>query len=330
MTMTLAATPRRSERSYPPFAGEHFPAQHFPEQDDSAVALLERVSDRLAARKSKYGEPQRPGTSSVADARPLCFATAAVVRHLRDLLRESVHEGSETCRNIGIKVQAFPLVNASSFASDYPLDRIDRVHALIGTSWLNAFSFVQLLATQIRHYTEGDAEMEQEVCSIWQQGSILADTAEMLARMTGQGPSVLSWLCGWVAAAVEVDIRLRAHLATSESYASGSHQMSHRVIAGRLHQVVAALDALHEISVPDVTRRPSGPWSAVSSAGKLIHIERRLPLVAICVSELPPVAWPSSLCASLAQEFSKHLPRSVDFAMRSWNNVQFSEHRISY
>jgi hypothetical protein len=271
--------------------------------------------------------PARPVHDDSADARTpplkqpaLYFMTPADTRGCCNLLADCLSPVTETSRHIAIKAQSFQLINASSHAIDVPIDRIDRCHALIGSGWLSAFSLVQALAILIRRHASADESLELELEGIWQHGAVLADTAELLSRATGRGPSLRSWLCGWLVAACEIDGRMRLRLAEPRA-TTDDRQRARSATVDRLRHVIGGLGADKHLPFPDPGGHPHGPWPIISSAARLIGAGSRLPLLADTILETSPASWPISLRRSLAEKIAQQLTVSQRFSAQAWEKA---------
>ncbi len=236
---------------------------------------------------------------------------------LRCLLNSCLREAEESGRHVGQRVQAFTLVNASPFAAEFDLDRIDRATALVGDQWMNTLTFAHGLANHLRRRIDTE-EVDQAMLGIWKQATYLSNAAELMCRVSMTAPSHHGWICGLLVGATEICARL-GKLPTTQARKPAMRRRGTFTI--ELTRLLVALGCEKELSLFDTGSHSHGPWNALSASVELMPPSAALDWVQMALIRIHPLTWPASLSDLLVERIAELETESLHFAEAVWQRA---------
>ncbi|MEZ6134898.1 MAG: hypothetical protein R3C53_08315 [Pirellulaceae bacterium] len=273
---------------------------------------LRAASARVPTYSSRRLQPQP------AQHEPLAHATFEELSIFRCLLAGCLRATDQSGGHVGQKVLAMSLVNDSPWASEHPVDRIDQAISLFGEQWLSAIAFMRSLAAHF-HVCLKDCEAhtcESALLEVWQETLFLADSAELIARVSNACSPIRAWLVALLLGALEMEMRFNESL--------GTHHRDKRrtglqpaVIQGLL----AKLEVCSELAMPASPALVFGPWNALSAAHELTPTVLRVRWANSCLGQVRPTEWPAMLSVTLSRRIAALQPTSQQFATTVWDHA---------
>ncbi len=266
-------------------------------------------------------QPFSAGASATdAPGDSICQATAEQLAMFRSLLAECLRSSEQTSRHISQRLSGFPLLNASLLQAEAYVARVDHAAALVGEQWLSGFALLHALASHFQsHLPRGVAEEQSLVQQIWRDTLYLANSGELLARVSGRSPSLHGWLCGLLMGTAKINSAIR-------QFAKPSPKGRRHVLRGGLAlrdvaRLLAALQAGEPLRLPKPTSRPLGPWGALSTAQTLTPVTVRVCWATSPLARILPVEWPEAVTDRIVSKLQESRSLSDDFADHCWQQA---------
>lgn len=278
--------------------------------------MLANATEKRSQRPARSARQYRSGAG---DCARLCQATPSELRKLSTLALHALEDSTEPNGHLVQRLHAFPFINYSPLQAESPLERVDHGLALVGESWLNAYAFLHALLQHFRkRMPEQVSPLEIKVKKIWRDAIFLAETAEVVARVTKTSLGVKAWLSPLMLGALEVSSLIASAHQEREESRGVNWQGPNALDVARL---LVALDLQDTFRVPVGHEAPRGPWSVLSAAHELLPGQSRVGWATICLARIQPAIWPKGLEAVIGSQLASMQAASHHFADNAWEEV---------